>query len=274
MSSAMWVPGGTAILCPREFGSSIFSNLMVAREQRFSSRLNQVVPMIPPRRSDFWLRVASWKKTSHDEFWIGADQTMRMQILRITGMQIFILHLLVVCALGQTQPKTVTEFYLALPGGINGIEGTSDSEVPGFADDFFFYDNERNESRDSILKYRKSLIKIEDLKNGYLRLESNKWQGWVEIALFKKADGSYVVAISQVACGQGCSGGVIFATYKSGHWKNITRQVFPHPSQGYYRLPRIGTSIVLICGDKSDKQCHFGEELAEFQWNKEKFVAP
>ena len=199
---------------------------------------------------------------------------MRMQIFRITGMQIFILNLLVVCAFGQTQPKTVTEFYLALPGGINGIEGTSDSEVPGFADDFFFYDNERNESRASILKYRKSLIKIEDLKNGYLRLESSKWQGWVEIALFKKADGSYVVAISQVACGQGCSGGVIFATYKSGHWKNITREVFPHSSQGYYRLPRIGTSIVLICGDKSDKQCHFGEELAEFQWNKEKFVAP
>src|ERR1043165_9604012 len=160
MSSAMWVPGGTAILCPREFGSSMFSNLIVAREQRFSSRLNQVVPMIPPRRSGFWLRVASWKKTSHDDF-------MRMKIFRVTGMQIFILHLLVVCALGQTQPKTVTEFYLALPGGINGIEGISDSEVPGFADDFFFYDNERNESRASILKYRKSLIKIEDLKNGY-----------------------------------------------------------------------------------------------------------
>src|SRR5690242_17639581 len=112
MSSAMWVPGETAILCPREFGSSMFSNLMVAREQRFSSRLNQVVPMIPPRRSGFWLRVASWKKTSHDDFWISADQTMRMKILRIIGMQIFILHLLVVCALGQTQPRTVTEFYL------------------------------------------------------------------------------------------------------------------------------------------------------------------
>src|SRR6185369_11743797 len=139
---------------------------------------------------------------------------MRMQVFRIIAMQIFILHLLVVCAFGQTQPKTVTEFYLALPGGINGIEGTSDSDVPGFEDDFFFYDNERNESRAAILKYRKSLIKTEDLKNGYLRLESSKWQGWVEIALFKKADGSYVVAISQVVCRQGCSGGVIFATFK------------------------------------------------------------
>jgi hypothetical protein len=188
-------------------------------------------------------------------------------------MQILVL-ILAVGVPGQTQPKTVTEFYLALPAGVGGIEGTQASEIPGFENDFFFYANERNESRASILKYRKSLIKIEDIKNGYLRLESNEWKGWAEIALFKKVDGSYVVAISQVACEQDCSGGVIFATYKSGHWKNMTKQVFPRSSQGYYRLPRIGTSIVLICGDKSDKSCRFGEELAEFQWNKEKFVAP
>jgi hypothetical protein len=199
---------------------------------------------------------------------------MKMQTLRIASMQILVLLILVVCAIAQTQPKTVTDFYLALPGGIYGIEGTQNSDVPGFEDDFFFYANERNESRASILKYRKSLIKIEDIKNGYLRLESNDWKGWAEIALFKKVDGSYVVAISQIVCEQGCSGGVIFATYKSGDWKNVTKQVFPRSPQGYYRLPRIGTSIFLICGDKSGKACHFGEELAEFQWNKEKFVTP
>jgi hypothetical protein len=199
---------------------------------------------------------------------------MKIKIFRIASVQILVLSLLVVCATGQTQPSTVIEFYLALPGGIYGIEGTQTSELPGFENDFFFYANERNEAKASILKYRKSLIKIEDINNGYLRLESNEWKGWAEIALFKKVDGSYVVAISQVTCEQDCTGGVIFATYKSGHWKNVTKQVFPRSSQGYYRLPRIGTSILLICGDKSDKSCHFGEALAEFQWTKEKFVAP
>jgi hypothetical protein len=170
----------------------------------------------------------------------------------------------------------VTEFYLALPGGIYGIEGTQDSDIPGFENDFFFYANERNESRAAIRRYRRSLIKIEDLKNGYLRLESNEWKGWAEVALFKKADGSYLVAISQVTCEPWCRGGLVFATYKSGHWKDATKQVFPGSSQqhGYYKLPRVGTSIVLICGDKSSKNCLFGVELAEFQWNKEKFVTP
>jgi len=189
-------------------------------------------------------------------------------VIKILLMDIFIF------ALAQTQPITVTGFYLALPGSINGIEGTQDSDISGFENDFLFYANERNESRDAIRKYRKSVIKIEDIKNGYLRLESNDWKGWAEVAIFKKTDGSYVVAISQVVCAASCRGGVIFATYRSGHWKNVTKQVFPHSQQreGYYQLPREGTSIVLICGDKSSKSCVFGGELAEFQWNKEKFV--
>jgi len=189
---------------------------------------------------------------------------------------ILLTFVLVVSATGQPQPRTVTEFYLALPGGIYGIQGTQDSEIPGFENDFFFYANERNESTSAIRTYRKSLIKIEDIKNGYLRLESKDWKGWAEVATFKKADGSYVVAISQTTCEPSCRGGVIFATYKSGHWKNVTKQVFPHssPQQGYYQLPRVGTSIVLICGDKRSESCVFGGELAEFQWNKEKFVPP
>jgi hypothetical protein len=99
---------------------------------------------------------------------------MKIKIFRIASVQILVLSLLVVCAIGQTQPRTVIEFYLALPGGIYGIEGTQESELPGFENDFFFYANERNEAKASMLKYRKSLIKIEDIKNGYLRLESNE----------------------------------------------------------------------------------------------------
>ena len=195
------------------------------------------------------------------------------QILRIVASAVVLAVISVVCAFGQPHPKTVTELYLALPDGIHGIQGTQDVEIPGFEDDFFFYSNQRTESRSSILKYRKSLIKIEDIKNGYLRLESKEWEGWVEIALFKKSDGSYLVALSQVACGPGCSGGVIFSTYKSGNWKNVTNQVFPGSSQrGYYKLPRFGTTIALVCGDDGGESCHDGETLAKFQWNKDKFL--
>src|SRR5947208_19871 len=137
---------------------------------------------------------------------------MTRRMIKIGSTAVVLILSLAVGVIGQTQPKTVTDFYLTLPGGINGIEGTQDSQLRGFEDDFFFYANERNESTSAIRTYRKSLIKIEDLKNGYLRLESNEWKGWVEIALFKKADGSDLIAISQVACGNGCQGGLIFLT--------------------------------------------------------------
>ena len=181
---------------------------------------------------------------------------------------------LAVCVLGQTLPRNVTEFYLALPGSINGIEGAQNSEIPGFEDDFFFYSNTRNESKSSILKYRKGLIKSEDLKNGYLRLESREWEGWVEISLFKKADGSSLIAISQVTCGPGCKGGLLFLTYKNGHWKNVTSQVFPISklTGNYYELPRVGTSIALVCGDDANQSCRNREKLAEFQWDRNGFI--
>lgn len=176
--------------------------------------------------------------------------------------------------LAQIKPRTVTDYYLLLPSGINGIEGTQDSQIPGFEDDFFFYANEKNESQAAIRKYRRSLIKIEDIKNGYLRLEDKGWDGWVEIAHFKKLDGSNVVAILQVGCGPGCKGGLLFATYKDGKWKNVTKQVFPYDVQNenYYRLPRTGTIIELICGDDVNKTCRNGTALGRFQWNREKFT--
>lgn len=174
----------------------------------------------------------------------------------------------------QANPKTVTDYYLALPGGVYGIKGTQDSEIPGFEDDFLFYANERNESRSAISKYRNSLIKIEDTKNGYLRLESDKWEGWAELALFKKGDGTNLLAIAQVEWGGGCRGGLLFLTYKSGEWKNVTRQVFPanSPMGNYFKLPLVGTTIQLICGDESNQSCKPRKVLAEFEWNKQTFV--
>src|SRR5689334_3779720 len=94
----------------------------------------------------------------------------RSQRNRRTLIATFLTLIVGVSAAAQTQPRTVTEFYLALPGGIYGIEGTQDSDTPGFENDFFFYANERNESRAAIRTYRRSLIKTADIKNGYLRL--------------------------------------------------------------------------------------------------------
>lgn len=177
--------------------------------------------------------------------------------------------------MAQTKLRTVTDYYLALPSGIYGIKGIQDPEFQGFENDFLFYVNKRNESQSKIRKFRRSLIKIEDKTNGYLRLGSGKWNGWVEVDLFKKTDDNYLVAISQVECGPGCSGDLLLLAYNHGTWTNVTKQAFPStPSSevGYFKLPRVGKIIELICGGDSTEGCKDGQILAEFRWNKAKFI--
>lgn len=186
---------------------------------------------------------------------------------------------LLVCSVftfAQKQPLTVTDFYLALPTSFNAVKDLDNSP---FLDGFFFddfYENAANTSVAAITKRRKSWIKIEDLRNGYLRLEG-AWEGWVEVALFKRSDGTYIVALSQVSCGPGCSGDVMFLTYKKGTWTNVTKKVFPvSPSsdEGYFKLPRVGTTIKLHGGEDCgvDEDCQNRQKLAEFKWNNERFV--
>ena len=88
-----------------------------------------------------------------------------------------IVAIIVFASIAAAQPKTVTDYFLAMPA------------------DKYSKDIEGNEikNKSELIKFRKSLIKIEDIKNGYLKLEGT-WEGWVEIALFKKTDGSYVIA--------------------------------------------------------------------------------
>lgn len=145
-------------------------------------------------------------------------------------------------------------------------------------------------SKTGIVKHRKSLIKIEDVKNGYLKLEG-AWEGWAEIALFKKKDGSYLIAQAESGCGPVCSGFIKFFDYKNGKWSDVTDQVFPVLTEArikkafvdkkidteetganiYFVLPREGTTVRMSCNECSDT----GDQdsiLLEFNWNGEKFT--
>jgi hypothetical protein len=196
-------------------------------------------------------------------------------VSRLGAFAAFCLAILVTGSFAQVKTKTITEFYLALPTSFNAVKNLNDSP---FRDGFFFdefYENATTTSRESMVKHRKGLIKIEDIANGYLRLEPKGSNGWEEIALFKKTDGSYLVALSQVECGSGCSGDLMFLIYNHGTWTNVTKQAFPlTPSSdiGYFKLPRVGTDIELICGGDRKESCKDGKILAEFRWNKEKFI--
>ncbi len=171
------------------------------------------------------------------------------------------------------QPKTVTDYYLAMPNDLYSTNMSGD-KIKG---------------KTALTKFRKSLIKIEDIKSGYLKLEGT-WEGWAEIALFKKTDGSYLVAHAESGCGPACDGFVKFYNYKSGKWIDMTKQVFPEISEAdieklykdkkldtedgvnsYFLLPRIGKTVKLACN-----MCSDGDDenftLLELEWSGSKFI--
>jgi hypothetical protein len=176
------------------------------------------------------------------------------------------------------QPKTVTDYYLAMPNNVysTDMEGNKITSKP------------------TLTKFRKSLIKIEDIKNGYLKLEGT-WEGWAEIALFKKTDGQYIIAQAENGCGPACVGFVKFWTYTAGKWTEITKQVFADLSEKtaakafnakkpaadeaadekgfsfYYLLPRQGKTLKVACNECTQS----GAEdfvFMEYEWNGAKFV--
>jgi hypothetical protein len=193
---------------------------------------------------------------------------------------ILVLLIFSAAAWAQSSPKTVTDFYLALPSGIYGIDGLPELSDSYFGDDFYFYANARNQSEEAIRQDRKSYIKTEDIKNGYLKLEAEAWDGSAEIALFKKTDETYLVAITQSRyLGPGTAGAVIFVSYHKGKWTDVTKSVFsgrPFSDIGYFKLPRVGTTVELVCGDErgdeSKPDCQTGKTLAEYKWDKTRFV--
>ncbi len=174
---------------------------------------------------------------------------------------------------GQTaQPKTVTDFYLLLPVNLFATESSGKTY----------------KSKADLEKFRRSIITIEDLKNGYLALDGYS-EGWGEVAIFKKTDGTYLVGVAEADCAIICDGNVQFFNYRNDTWTDITTRVFPMPTRSelkaafkvhglgktgssyYFRLPRFGRTVEI----DSDEDTSTRDEtlLLEYEWNGERFTA-
>lgn len=113
----------------------------------------------------------------------------------------------------KANPQTVTDYYLAIPS-IDLLEDQCN----------FFMEN-RTRANIKTLDFRKSVIKTEDIKNGYLRLEppNAKDDDGGEVSLFKKQDGSYLLGIADSHCGLACKC-IAFLELRNGKWRNVTKQ--------------------------------------------------
>ncbi len=73
---------------------------------------------------------------------------------------------------------------------------------------------------------RSTLLKIKDVKNGYLRLEG-AWDGYAEIALWNNRVGQNLLGINQTSCAPVCVQNIHFVRLLSGEWVDVTSKSLP-----------------------------------------------
>ena len=129
-------------------------------------------------------------------------------------------------------------------------------------------------------------ISIEDIKNGYLRLQG-AYDGWVEVALFRKKNGDPLLVVAENGCGPACGTELTFFEFSNGKMIDVSRKVafvyveneidnklvrrYGKQEDTYYGdvlevLPRNGTTIKTVLENEKEGL------LFEIEWKNDKFV--
>jgi hypothetical protein len=125
------------------------------------------------------------------------------------------------------QPKTVRDFFTLLPEKYFTLEGC-DRET----------DKDCKKAR---AEYLKNFAQVEDLPNGYFKGACDGAQACIEMAIFKRPDGTYLVG---VATEFEMGSNFYFLDYAGGKWVDVSAAVVPEYSKKYwYELPRHGTTM-------------------------------
>lgn len=121
-------------------------------------------------------------------------------------------------------PKTVADFFLLVP------------------EKYFSYDLR---FREELLRgqYRSATV---DIRNGYISWDASDAPDSFEFAIFRKTDGSYVVAYNDTGDDfDQPEDDLILLAYERGTWRDVTRALLPATVDGtlVYKLPRQGKDI-------------------------------
>ena len=155
----------------------------------------------------------------------------------------------------QKEPKTVRDFFMSLPEQY-------------FSLDCCLY---KRTYRQAKIEYLKRYLMVEDTPNGFMSGGGDAAQEGFEMALFKRADGSYLVALYTYG-----EGGIEdtpwckFLDYSKGKWTDVSRRVVPDYSKEKYeyKLPRRGTTIEVYTKVEEGEPT----KLYDLVWNKSRFV--
>jgi hypothetical protein len=137
---------------------------------------------------------------------------------------------------------------------------------------------------------REAAISLRDLQNGYIRLGTPGEGESATVVLFRKPDGSYLVAVESSLCALKCEQSLHLLRYENGQWSDETKTLLPavndraararvaretkaakvigsdnYSYQLIYQLPRYGTTIN-VTENWSNKK------VAELQWSDGRFT--
>lgn len=125
------------------------------------------------------------------------------------------------------QPRTIRDFFNLLPYKYFTLEGC-DRETD-------------KDCRKARTEYVKNFTLVEDIPNGYFKGACDGAQACIEMAIFKRPDGAYLVG---VATEFEMGSNFYFLDYAGGKWEDVSAIVVPEYSKkNWYELPRHGTTM-------------------------------
>lgn len=125
------------------------------------------------------------------------------------------------------EPRTIRDFFNLLPQKYFTLEGC-------------YPDTDKDCSK-ARAQYLKDMTVVEDIPNGYFKGGCDGGQACIEMAIFKRRDGSYLVGV--FVTGE-MTNDNYFLDYSGGAWTDVGSAVVPGFSDKLiYELPRIGTTV-------------------------------
>lgn len=158
------------------------------------------------------------------------------------------------------QPKTIRDFFMLLPEKYFLMEGCVREKD--------------KDCKKAKTDYLKTYAEVEDTANGYLKAGCDGAQSCLEMAIFKRPDSSYIVALAVTA---EVTEDNYFLDYKNGTWTDISAEIVPDFSKkNQYEIPQNGTTVKVYAKKVIEKGDDYevtekGAKLYDLIWKDGKF---
>ena len=157
-------------------------------------------------------------------------------------------------------PKTVRDFFMLLPEKYFTLEGCDREKDKGC-----------KKARED---YLKTFGEVVDIQNGYIKGGCDGGQSCIEMAIFKRPDGTYLVGVATFA---EMLNDNYFLNYKDGTWTDVSSSIPEFSKKNMYDVPRHGTTVQVFAKKIVEQGPDFeasekGKKLYDLEWKDGKFT--